>query len=182
MDVAVPEHFFTDPKLKSFFLMILADMTILPEEYPALGIPFSNQEAAYDRRIPPRRALGIGPKNITYQFIAGGCGRLVEALVSVIHANGGKIHTGRTVTSISVGKDRVTGIELDDGTEASADLVLASGDARHCFFELIGREKLPGSLVAAEAQQLIHACNHSADLQEGLRARAEKRPPEFTGK
>ena len=78
------DHFFTDPRLKSFFLMILADMTILPDEYPALGIPFSNQEAAYDRRIPPRRALGIGPRSITYQFISGGCGKLVDALVSVI--------------------------------------------------------------------------------------------------
>ena len=143
------DHFFTDPKLKSFFLMILADMTILPEEYPALGIPFSNQEAAYDRRIPPRRALGIGPKSITYQFIAGGCGKLVDALVSVIEANGGNIHAGKTVVSISVEKDRVTGVELEDGTKAQADLVLASGDARHCFFKLIGREKLPETLAAA---------------------------------
>jgi prolycopene isomerase len=143
------DHFFTDPKLKSFFLMILADMTILPEEYPALGIPFSNQEAAYDRRIPPKRALGIGPKSITYQFIAGGCGSLVDALVSVIRANGGEVHAGKAVTSISIEKDRVTGVTLDDGTRAEADLVLASGDARHCFFELIGREKLPQTLAAA---------------------------------
>ena len=143
------DHFFTDPKLKSFFLMILADMTILPEEYPALGIPFSNQEAAYDRRIPPKRALWIGPKSITYQFIEGGCGKLVDALVSVIQQNGGRIHTGKAVTSISIERDRVTGIELGDGSKAQADLVLASGDARRCFFGMVGREKLPDTLAAA---------------------------------
>ncbi len=142
------DHFFSEPKLKSFFLMILADMVILPEEYPALGIPFSNQEAAYDRRILPKRALGIGPRSITYQFIEGGCGRLVDALISVIHANRGKIHTDRAVTSILLEKDRVTGIELGDGSRVPADLVLASGDARHCFYRLIGREKLPSTLSA----------------------------------
>jgi len=91
------DEFFTDPKLKAFFLMILADMVILPEEYPALGIPFSNQETAYDRRIPPRRALGIGPRAITYQFVANGCGSLVEALASVIRTGGGRIHARTTV-------------------------------------------------------------------------------------
>ena len=143
------DHFFTDPRLKSFFLMILADMTILPEEYPALGIPFSNQEAAYDRRIPPRRALGIGPRSITYQFIEGGCGKLVDALASVIRANRGAIRTGKAVTAIRVEKDRVRGVDLDDGSRVEADLVLASGDARRCFFGLIGREKLPSALAAA---------------------------------
>jgi phytoene dehydrogenase-like protein len=128
------DHFFTDPRLKSFFLMILADMTILPEEYPALGIPFSNQEAAYDRRIPPRRALGIGPRSITYQFIEGGCGKLVDALASVIRANRGAIRTGKAVTAIRVEKDRVRGVDLDDGSRVertwcwrAATRVAASG-------------------------------------------------------
>jgi len=142
------DHFFADPKLKAFFLMILADMTILPEEYPALGIPFSNQENAYDRRIPPRRALGIGPKAITYQFIGGGCGSLVEALAGVIRAHGGRLHTGRTVERILLKGDRVRGVALDGGAEAEAEMVFASGDARGCFFKLIGRDRLPTEYAA----------------------------------
>jgi len=136
------DEFFTDEVLKSFFMMILADMTILPEEYPALGIPFSNQETAYDRRIPPKRALGIGPRNITYQFVRGGCGSLVEALERVIRENGGKIRTNAVVTKILTDNDRVSGVVLADGSEHPAELVLASGGARECFFKLLGRERL----------------------------------------
>jgi len=137
------DSFFTDGVLKSFFMMILADMTILPEEYPALGIPFSNQETAYDRRIPPKRALGIGPKNITYQFVRGGCVRLIEALKKVVDDNGGIIHINTVVTKILTKNDRVTGVVLSDGTEHHADMVLASGGARECFFTLVGRDLLP---------------------------------------
>ncbi|HNS50205.1 MAG TPA: NAD(P)/FAD-dependent oxidoreductase [Anaerolineae bacterium] len=137
------DEYFRDPRLKAFFLIILADMVILPHEYPALGIPFSNQETAYDRRLPPRRALGIGPKGITYSFIKGGCGSLVEALASVIRAHGGSIHTQTTVERILLEGDGVKGVGLADGGQMESDLVFASGDARNCFLRLIGRDCLP---------------------------------------
>jgi len=143
------DSFFTDKKLITFFLAILADMTILPEEYPALGVPFSNQENAYDRRIPSRRALGIGPRNITYQFISGGCGSLVNAMIEVIQAHGGRIHTGTTVRRILTDKSRVSGVELSTGERIAADLVFSSGGARECFFKMIGRDRLPSDYAAA---------------------------------
>ena len=162
------DHFFTDPKLKAFFLMILADMTILPEEYPALGIPFSNQENAYDRRIPPRRAMGSGPKAITYSFIAGGCGNLVEALTTVIRRYKGQIHTATTVQRILVDGDRVRGVALADGSEVQAELVFASGDARGCFFKMIGREKLPAeyaaTIDAVPLMESIHMVHLGLDM------------------
>ncbi len=134
---------FTEQKLKFVFMAILADMVILPTEYPALGIPFSNQENAYDRRIPPRRALLIGPRNITYRFIRGGCGNLVNALCRVITGNGGKIHTNRAVDQILLEKERAVGVRLADGTRIPADIIMASGGARECFFRMIGRKQLP---------------------------------------
>jgi phytoene dehydrogenase-like protein len=142
------DSFFTDPKLKFVFMAILADMVILPTEYPALGIPFSNQENAYDRRIPQRRALFIGPRNITYRFIKGGCGNLVEALCRVITERGGKIHTNRAVGRILLEKDRAVGLELTNGQKVDADIVMVSGGARECFFKMIGREKLPPEFAA----------------------------------
>ena len=142
------DSFFTDPKLKFVFMAILADMVILPTEYPALGIPFSNQENAYDRRIPQRRALFIGPKNITYRFIKGGCGNLVEALCRVITGRGGKIHMNRAVGRILLEKDRAVGLELTNGEKVDADIVMVSGGARECFFKMIGREKLPPEFAA----------------------------------
>ena len=143
------DHFFSDPKLKFFFLAILADMTILPTEYPALGIPFSNQETAYDRRVPRKRALGIGPPAISYSFIEGGCGRLVEALAALIREKGGKLRTGTPVKRILLEGNRVKGVQLRDGAEHQAEVVLVSGDARGCFFGMIGRDKLPSDLASA---------------------------------
>lgn len=142
------DAFFRDKKLITFFLAILADMTILPEEYPALGVPFSNQENAYDRRIPARRALGIGPRNITYQFISGGCGGLVSAMIDVITKHGGAIRTGTTVRRILTEKSRVTGVELNNGERIDADLIFVSGGARECFFKMIGRESLPSDYAS----------------------------------
>ncbi len=142
------DSFFTDKKLITFFLAILADMTILPEEYPALGVPFSNQENAYDRRIPSRRALRIGPRNITYQFVSGGCGSLVSAMIDVITKHGGAIRTGTTVRCIRTDKGRVSGVELSTGEIIDAELAFVSGGARECFFKMIGRERLPADFAS----------------------------------
>jgi phytoene dehydrogenase-like protein len=140
------DHFFTDPKIKAIFEGILADMVILPSEFPALAIPALNPENYYERRIP-LKFTPAGPR-LGYYFPVGGWGNLVEAVASVIREKGGRLHTSRPVSRILIEKDRVRGVELADGERVEADLVLASGDARECFFKLIGREKLPGDFAA----------------------------------
>jgi len=140
------EHFFGDPKLKAFFLGILADMTVLPSEFMGLGIPAVNQEPAFDDRLPAQ-VSSAGPRN-TFQYVAGGCGSLVEAAASVIRENGGRLHTSRPVRRILLEGERMRGVELADGERREADLVLISGGARECFFKLVGREVLPADFVA----------------------------------
>jgi phytoene dehydrogenase-like protein len=140
------DHFFTDPKIKAIFEGILADMVILPSEFPALAIPALNPENYYERRIP-LKFTPAGPR-LGYYFPVGGWGSLVEAVASVIREKGGRLHTSRPVSRILIEKDRVRGVELADGERVEADLVVASGDARECFFKLIGREKLPGDFAA----------------------------------
>jgi len=142
------EHFFTDEKLKAFFLMILVDMTLLTHEYPALGVPFSNQETYFDCRIPAGRPYGIGPRGITLHAVSGGCGEIVKAMTDIITGRGGSISTNRVVEKILIEKDRVVGVRLAGGEEHRAELVLSSGDARHCFFSMIGRDRLPGDFAA----------------------------------
>jgi phytoene dehydrogenase-like protein len=137
------DNFFTDEKLKIFFLVILVDMTLLTEEYPALGVPFSNQETYFDSRVPPRRPYGIGPKGITLHAVSGGCGEIVQVMADIVTGRGGSFHTNSTVETILIEKDRVVGVRLAGGEEHRAELVFASGDARHCFFSMIGRTKLP---------------------------------------
>jgi phytoene dehydrogenase-like protein len=142
----VMDHFFTDDRLKALYLGILADVVVCPSEFIGLGVPAFNQETAFDARIPAK-VSGIGPR-MTFQYIVGGCGRLVEAVAGVIEENGGRLHTNSTVRRILLDSDQVRGVELVDGETVPADIVLVSGGARECFFELVGRDALPADFAA----------------------------------
>jgi all-trans-retinol 13,14-reductase len=142
----VMDHFFDDPKLKAFFLGILADMVVRPSEFAGLGIPAVNQETAFDNRLPAK-VSAIGPR-LTFQYAVGGYGNLVEAVADVIRENGGRLHTSRPVRRVLLEGERVQGVELADGERREADLVLMSGGARECFFNLVGREALPADFAA----------------------------------
>jgi phytoene dehydrogenase-like protein len=143
----VMDHFFDDDKLKALFLGILADLVVCPSEFIGLGVPAFNQEPAFDSRMPAK-VSAIGPR-MTFQYVVGGYGNLVEAVASVIEENGGRLHTSRPVQRILVEGERVTGVELADGETRDADLVLVSGGARECFFKLVGREALPADFAAS---------------------------------
>jgi phytoene dehydrogenase-like protein len=53
------------------------------------------------------------------------------------------------VRRIQLEGDRVRGVELADGETREADIVLVSGGARECFFNLVGREALPADFAAS---------------------------------
>jgi len=141
------KSYFTDPKLIAFFTGILADMVVKPSEFIGLGIPYFNMECFTDSRIPRGRVLGIAP-HISSSFVVGGVGNLSGAIAERITEMGGMIHTGTPVTRIITEGEQVQGVELADGRVVDADLVLASGDARSCFFSMIGRDRLPADFAA----------------------------------
>jgi len=142
----IMDQFFGDPKLKAFFLGILADLTVLPSEFMALGVPAFNQESAFDDRLPSQ-VSSAGPRN-TFAYVADGCGSLVEAVAGVIREKGGRLHTSRPVRRILLEGERVRGVELADGERKEAELVLVSGGARECFFKMIERDVLPADFAA----------------------------------
>ncbi len=142
----VMDHFFSDPRLKAFFLGILADMVVCPSEFVGLGIPSVNQEPAFDTRLPAK-VSAIGPR-LTFQYVVGGYGNLVEAVAAVIREHGGRLHTSQPVRRVLLEGERVRGVELADGERKDADLVMVSGAAREGFFNLVGREALPSDFAA----------------------------------
>ena len=86
----IMDSFFNEPKLKAVFMGILADFVVKPSEFPGLGVPVSNVETAFDKRIP----IDIkGGKLPVYHYIQNGCEQLVNVFASYIKENGGKIHT-----------------------------------------------------------------------------------------
>ena len=150
------DHYFDSPVLKTFFLGIVADFVTAPSEFPALGVPSIHLETAFDKRIPT--FPGTRSAQTAYTYILGGCQRLVEAVMGVILANGGKVLTGKTVKRIVIEKGRATGVELANGEIESADRVLASGGMKEVFFDLVGSKNIPTGLVTQiESNRLMES-------------------------
>jgi phytoene dehydrogenase-like protein len=140
------DHLFTDEELKTVFLGILADMTVKPSEFSALGVPIFNPEAIYDKRIPIHNKKK-GFKYPTYYYIKNGCGEMVKVFADFIKNHGGKIHTNSKITKILVENGGCKGVELENGEHIEADVVLASGGLQNTFYNLVGKENLTTDLV-----------------------------------
>jgi all-trans-retinol 13,14-reductase len=134
------ESLFTSPRLRAVFTAILADIVTRPSQFPAMGVPLFNQEAAFDKRIPLETGAG---RRAGYYYLLGGCGTLVEAVADVIRSHGGRILTKAPVRRIGIKDGKATGVLLSDGSFIPADIVAASGGARETFLHLVGREHLP---------------------------------------
>lgn len=139
------DHYFKSPILKTLLMGIVADFVTTPSEFPALGVPSLHLETAFDKRIPT--FPGTCSAQTAYSYILGGCQKLVEAVMSVIIANGGKVLTSTMVKRILVENGRATGVELANGHIEPADRVLVSGGMKEAFFDLVGREIIPVELI-----------------------------------
>lgn len=141
------DYFFTDPKLKAVFTGILADFVVRPSEFPALGVPLSNIETAFDVRIPVTHRGADAPVT-AYVYILGGCERLVETMAEVIERNSGAIRTSSPVEKILIEEGKATGVRLETGEVIGSDLVIATGGARETFFGLVGRDHLSPDVIS----------------------------------
>jgi phytoene dehydrogenase-like protein len=139
------DHYFKSPALKTFFLGIVADFVTAPSEFPALGVPSIHLETAFDKRIPT--FPGTRSAQTAYTYILDGCQTLVDAVMGIILSNNGKILTNSVVKRIILENGHATGVEMADGRIETADRVLASGGMKELFFDLVGRENIPESLV-----------------------------------
>ncbi|MFX1573428.1 MAG: phytoene desaturase family protein [Promethearchaeota archaeon] len=140
----ITDYFFKDQKLKAVYLGILADMVVKPSEFFGLGVPFTNVESAFDKRIPIRIKGGKLP---VYHYIKNGCGELVKTLANFITKHGGTILTNSKVQKIIIEDKKVKGVKLENGDIVNSDLILASGGMFNTFFNLVGKEHLPDDFI-----------------------------------
>jgi len=71
-------------------------------------------------------------------YPAGGGQTLVAALVEGLEAHGGALRTRARVGAILTENGRVTGVELDDGSRISAQVVVSNADYRRTILDLGG--------------------------------------------
>jgi phytoene dehydrogenase-like protein len=77
------------------------------------------------------------------QSIEGGMPALQRALVKRANGAGVAIQTGQRVQSVSIEDGRATGVELADGTELTADVVLSTVGPRQTLLSLVPARALP---------------------------------------
>ncbi len=131
------ESFFHSPKLHALFTGILCDFCASPDEASSMTVPFCNFEPAFDKRIPLENGRNPG-----YVNIVGGVQKLPEALADVITSNGGQIHLNTVVEKVLINDGKAVGVQLSDGMEVKADLVIGSGSGKDFFGKAVGLEHL----------------------------------------
>jgi phytoene dehydrogenase-like protein len=137
---------FTDERIKTAFIGMLADYTTRPDEFPAIFVPFINPEACFDERTP--LDYPGHEHRSSWMFVLDGMESLVNALARSVTQKGGVIRTGVAVKKIVMEGGKVKGAILSDGTRVPADAVIASGGAQELFLDLVGREHLKEDFLA----------------------------------
>ncbi|OQW62280.1 MAG: hypothetical protein A4S17_01610 [Proteobacteria bacterium HN_bin10] len=82
-----------------------------------------------------------------HRRVAGGVGRIAEALVAALKARGGQVRTETEVATILTDDQRVQGVRLASGEEIRAAIVISGADPRHTLLDLVGAPELPPEFV-----------------------------------
>jgi prolycopene isomerase len=127
----VLDEFLTDPRLKA----------LLGSFWPYFGLPPSKL-SFFTFSTPLTTLIREGPFHAH-----GSTQKLVDAFCTGVERAGGELVAGNGARRIVVEDGRVAGVELDDGTQVQAPVVVSACDARRTFEELVGHAHLPGSYL-----------------------------------
>jgi phytoene desaturase len=103
--------------------------------------------------LPPSRLSFLHFSQLLGVFLDGGyyCEgsfqKLVDAFTTALTENGGEVALKSEVSRILVENGQVQGVQLADGREIRAPVVLSNADARHTFDKLVDADQLPDTFV-----------------------------------
>jgi phytoene dehydrogenase-like protein len=84
---------------------------------------------------------------LAHRPVAGGTGKIADALVAALKAHGGELRTSTDVQKVLVDKQQATGVKLANGEEIKARMLLSAADPRHTLLGLVGAVELPPDFV-----------------------------------
>lgn len=125
--VALLDAHIRDPKVRHVHTVL----------WPYIGLPASRMA------FVPFGAMMASYVGEGAYYCRGGFQTLADALVSGLVRQGGELRLDTKVSRIALRDRRVTGVELDTGEEIAADTVIAAGDVRDTFQELIDAKEVP---------------------------------------
>ncbi len=79
-------------------------------------------------------------RNWGVHYPIGGTGALVNGLVGLIQGLGGTLILGKSVDRIRIENGRAMGVELADGTNIDADIVVSNADSASTYLRLVAPE------------------------------------------
>jgi len=81
------------------------------------------------------------------RLVKGGIGKYSEAIAKAFQAHGGELRLSTPIKKVVVKNNKAVGVQLENGEEISADLVVSNCTARYSFMNLIGEENLPAQFT-----------------------------------
>lgn len=118
---------------------------------PLLKAILSGQ--AGDHGMPPSQVSAFMQAGVTNHYFDGGYYprgggfAIPRAFVRALKKAGGELRLETSVKRILLEEKRVVGVELDDGSEIRADIVISNADPEVTYGKLIGRENISGRLL-----------------------------------
>lgn len=155
------EHF-KHPALKSAIAMDAVTGTNMGPRSP-------NTVYSYLHRITGEHLSGTGTTQVM-----GGMGVLGDALAESAKAAGAEIKLGVAVKSIEKTGDKVSGVELEDGSHITSKIVISSADPTTTFKTLLGYHQMEAGM--AKRAELYRNRSGTAKIHLALSAL-----PSFTG-
>lgn len=89
----------------------------------------------------------LAPAIGSSEMVAGGLGRLTDALVSAAKGAGTEVRCGLPASEIQYSASRIRGVVLADGTRIKARAVISTLDLKRTFFSLLRSADLPKSVA-----------------------------------
>jgi all-trans-retinol 13,14-reductase len=77
----------------------------------------------------------------------GGGGGIIKAMTNGVKRNGGEIRVKQNVSKILVENKKAVGVQLADGTQIKAKIIVSNADPSITYLDLIGKENLSKSLL-----------------------------------
>jgi phytoene dehydrogenase-like protein len=93
--------------------------------------------------------LGMTATTGGYVVPAGGAQSITDAMVRQLEHHGGWLRLGSRVQQVIVRDDRACAVQLDDGTEIEARVILADTDVAHLLLDMVDREYVPARVIEA---------------------------------
>ncbi len=125
-------------------------------------LAFLSVNSTYRGPYSPGSALCLAfalasPGEATMSKVRGGIGTMSEHLLGLFEQHGGELRRHTKAAKIVASGGRVQGVELGDGTVATAPVVVSNLDPTATFTQLVDREALPDAFV-----QRVEAIDHRA--------------------